>query len=416
LKQQNKIVNSIILKPLELEETAQLLVDALHSDRETVQALAELVLQKTSGNPFFINEFLKTIYQKNLLTFDQNRRCWQWDVDQVRAADITDNVVDLMLGELKKLMQKTQILLRLAACVGNRFDLSTLSIIYEKPAVEIFKELLPAIQRGFIQPTSELETNSNDPIKSDLVVQNYVFRHDRIQQAAYALIAPQQKKTIHLQIGKLLLASLGENERGEQLFTLVDHLNKGIELVTNKDEKIKLVELNLDAAKKAKEAIAYIAAKEYLSVASNNFPGDIWQDRYEMAIDLYRELAEVEYLNGNFEKSQSLISMSLDRVLMTLNGIKFYLLQITINVMLGRYAEALVVGRTALTLLGTDLPEQDLSSVFETELVKCKEALDGREIDALYDNPKMSSLRKEAEFELLYKILPAAFSTNPYLT
>ncbi len=416
LKQQNEIVNNIILKPLELEETAQLLVDALHSDRETVQALAELVLQKTSGNPFFINEFLKTIYQQNLLTFDQNRRCWQWDVDRIRSADITDNVVDLMLGKLKNLTQKTQSVLRLAACVGNHFDLSTLSIIYEKPAVEVFKELLPAIQRGFIQPTSELETTSNDPIKSDLVVQNYVFRHDRIQQAAYALIDPQQRKSIHLRIGRLLLASLEKNEREEQLFTLVDHLNKGIDLVTNKDEKIKLVELNLDAAKKAKEAVAYIAAKEYLYVGSNNFPGDIWQNRYEMAIDLYRELVEVEYLNGNFEKSQSLIAMSLERVQTNLDSIKFYLLQITINVMLGRYVEALVVGRTALTLLGTDLPEQDLSSAFETELIKCKEALGGREIDALYDNPEMSSPSKEAEFDLLYRILPTAWSTNPDLT
>ncbi len=415
LKEQNQIVNSIILKPLELEEVAQLLADAFYSDRETVQALANLVLQKTSGNPFFINEFLRTIYQTNLLTLDRNLRCWQWDVDRIRAADITDNVVDLMLGKLKKLMQKTQIVLRLAACVGNRFDLGTLSIIYEKPAVEVFKELLPAIQMGFVQPTSELETTSEDPIESDLVIQDYVFRHDRIQQAAYALIDPDQRKAIHLQIGRLLVTSLGESEREEQIFTLVDHLNKGIDLVSEIDEKIKLVELNLYAAKKAKEAVAYMAAREYLTVVSNEFPGEIWEDRYDMAIDLYRELAEVEYLNGDFEKSQSLISMSLDRVQTDLDSIRFYLLKITVNVMLGRYVEALAVGRTALKMLGTDLPDQDLSSAFETELVKCREALGDREIDTLYDNPEMSSPRKEAEFELLYRMLPTAWSTDPKL-
>jgi PAS domain S-box-containing protein len=416
LKEQNKIVNSIILKPLELEEIAQLLVDTLHSDRETVQALAELVLQKTSGNPFFINEFLKTIYQKNLLTLDRNRRCWQWKIDRVRAADITDNVVDLMLGELKKLMQKTQSVIRLAACVGNRFDLGTLSIIYEKPAIEVFKELLPAIQMGFVQPTSELETTSDEPIESGLVIQNYVFRHDRIQQAAYALIDPEQRKAIHLQIGRLLLTSLGESEREEQLFTLVDHLNQGMDLVIDVDEKVKLVELNLYAGKKAKAAVAYTSAREYLRVASNKFPGKIWQDRYEVAIDLYRELAEVEYLNGDFEASQSLIAMSLEQVQTDLDGIRFYLLQITEAVMLGHYVEALAVGRTALKLLGTDLPEHDLPTSFEAELVKCREALGDRAIDALYDNPEMSSPRKQAEFELLYKILTAAWSTNPDLT
>jgi PAS domain S-box-containing protein len=415
LKEQNQIVNSIILKPLELEEIAQLLVDTLHSDRETVQALAELVLQKTSGNPFFINEFLKTIYQRNLLTLDRNHRCWQWDIEQVRAADITDNVVDLMVGDLKKLMQKTQIVLRLAACVGNRFDLGTLSIISEKPAVEVFQELLPTIQMGFIQPTSELETTSDDPIESDLVIQNYVFRHDRIQQAAYALIDPEQRKAIHLQIGRLLLASLGESEQEEQLFTLVDHLNKGIDLVIDIDEKIKLVELNFYAGKKAKEAVAYTAAREYLSVASDNFPGEIWQERYELALNLYRELAEVEYLNGDFEKSQFLISRSLEQVQTDLDGIRFYLLLITVNVMLGRYREALSVGRTGLKLLGTDLPDQDFSLAFESELNKCREALGGREINTLYDNPEMTSPRKEAEFQLLYRMLPTAWSTNPDL-
>ena len=416
LKEQDTIVNSIILKPLGLGEIVQLLADTLHRDRETVQALAVVVLQKTSGNPFFINEFLRTIYQENLLTLDQNRRCWQWDTDRVRAAGITDNVVDLMLGKLQKLMQKTQIVLRLAACVGNRFDLDTLSIIREKPAVEVFKELLPAIQMGFVQPTSELETTSEDPIESDLVIQNYVFRHDRIQQAAYALIDPDHRKAIHLQIGSLLLSSLEKSEREEQIFTLVDHLNKGIDLVIDIDEKIKLVELNLYAGKKAKEAVAYKAAREYLNMASNEFPGDIWKDRYEVAIDLYRELAEVEYINGDFEKSQSLISMSIEQVQTDLDSIIFYLLQIREINMLGRYKEALAVGRTALKLLGTDLPEQDLPTAFEIELVKCREALGDRSIDSLYENPEMSSPKKEAEFELLYRLLSAAWSTNPDLT
>ena len=411
LQEQDTIINSIILKPLELEEIAQLLADALYSDRETVQDLAELVLQKTSGNPFFINEFLRTIYQENLLTLDRNRRCWKWEADRVRGAGITDNVVDLMVGKLKKLVQKTQIALRLAACVGNRFALGTLSIIQEKSASEVFQELLPAIQMGFVQPTSELETTSEEPIESDLVIENYVFRHDRIQQAAYALIDPEQRKAIHLQIGRLLLASLGESDQEEQIFTLVDHLNKGIDLVIG-DEKIKLVELNLYAAKKAKEAVAYTAAREYLIVASNEFPGEIWKDRYEMAVDLYRELAEIEYINGDFEKSQSLISMSLERVQTALDAIIFYFLKIRELVMLGRYEEALSVGRTALKLLGTDLPEQDFPSAFEMELVNCKEALGDREIGDLYDSPEMSSPRKEAELELLYRILPASFSTN----
>ncbi|NER33447.1 MAG: AAA family ATPase [Oscillatoria sp. SIO1A7] len=416
LKEQGAKVSQIILTPLKIEDISQLLIDTLHRDRETVNDLAELILQKTSGNPFFINEFLKTIERENIFIFNRDCQFWEWKTSQVAALGITDNVVELMIGKLRKFSDATQLVLRLAACIGNRFDLKTLSIIYEQSESATFQELVPAIQQGLIQPLSELETTSEALLESKLILRDYKFRHDRIQQAAYALIAPEQRNPIHLRVGNLLLAGLEESEREEKLFTLVDHLNKGIDLVIDTDEKIKLVELNLRAGKKAKKAVAHAAAREYLTVASEEFPGDIWQDCYELAIDLYRELAEVEYINGNFEKSQSIIEMALDSVRADLDGMIFYLLQIREINMLGRYEEALVVGRRALKRIEADLPEGDFTAAFEREMLKNKEALGDREIDALYENPDIISLNKKAEFELLHDVLSSAWATNPDLT
>ncbi|MDF5715369.1 MAG: serine/threonine-protein kinase PknK [Rhizonema sp. NSF051] len=311
LADEGAIVNKITLGTLNLSQISQLIADALHNDRESIKPLAELVFHKTSGNPFFVSEFLKVVYQENLLTFDRQQNCWQWDITQIEALRITDNVVDLMIGKLKKLPESTQQALRLAACVGSSFDLNTLSVIHEKYTTETFADLLPAIQVGLIQPTSELETTSGEVISSSLVILNYKFLHDRVQQAAYALIDSNQKKAVHLRIGRLLLANFNAEEREEKIFTLVEHLNKGQELLSTILEKVDLAILNLRAGKKAKEAIAYTAARQYLMASLDNLPENMWSNYYDIALELHKELSEIEYLNGNFEKCKSLIKISL---------------------------------------------------------------------------------------------------------
>ncbi len=186
LRKAGAVVNQITLKPLKLEDLSELIADTLQSTKATVNPLAQLVASKTFGNPFFVNEFLITIYQENLLTFNRQQRCWQWNLTKIdEMLAITDNVLDLMLSQMKKLPESTQVVLQLAACVGNSFELNTLSVIYEKSVAESFNNLLPAIQIGLVKPISGLEMTSNEPIESSLVVINYKFLHDRVQQAAY---------------------------------------------------------------------------------------------------------------------------------------------------------------------------------------------------------------------------------------
>ncbi|MEG4884318.1 AAA family ATPase [Microcoleus sp. K1-B6] len=416
LAEQGAIVNTIILTPLQVEEITQLISDALHQDRENVKPLAELVDNKTSGNPFFINEFLKTLYEENLVNFDRTGKSWQWDIAQIEALGITDNVVDLMIEKLRKLSKGTQQALYLAACIGNRFDLTTLCKICQESAEKTCQDLLTAIQLGLIQPTSSLETTSSEtPLESALIIEEYKFQHDRVQQAAYALIDDDRKQSVHLQIGRLLLTKLGKAELGEKLFTLVDHLNKGRGLLERESEKIELAQLNLRAGKKANEATAYTASRDYLILANDVFPGDIWQERYAMALDLYKELAEVEYLNGNFEQSQALIEQSLQQAKSGIERSEFYYLLIELYTMQGKYLEAIQVGRTALAQLGIDFPDGDFNKAVETELGKFSESLGKREVASLIDNPEMEDPIKQMALELLIKMLPPSYLGAPQI-
>jgi predicted ATPase/GAF domain-containing protein/tRNA A-37 threonylcarbamoyl transferase component Bud32 len=408
-------MNSIVLNALKIDEVIEMLADTLYCDREFVAALADLVFAKTLGNPFFINEFLKTIHQENLLTFDQEQKCWQWDMAQIEELSITANVVDLMVGRLRKLSETTRQAVSLAACMGNSFDISTLSIIYDKSVAETFRDLSPAVQSELVQSCSGLESTPEQPIESSLFIRDYQFRHDRVQQAAYLLIDDQEKKVIHYRIGKLLLANLSKREYGEKIFTLVDHLNKGQSLIELDDEKITLAELNLKAGKKAKEAIAYAASRNYLVLSKNVFPGDIWASQYRMACNLYKELIEIEYLNGNSEQSQLLIEFALQQSTTSLDRADFYYLQITHYTLLGKISEAFEAGRNGLMSLGIDLPMENLAAVFNDELTEYQENLGEREVSSLYEQHEMIMPETRAALKILIRILPAAWVLNPLL-
>lgn len=419
LRNQEAIINEIILAPLDVEHVTNLIAETLHSDKESVKPIAELVISKTDGNPFFVNQFLKTLYQENLLTFSPpqsgSKGEWQWNISDIEQCAITDNVVELMIQKLKKLPESTQQILRLVACLGNQFDLNTLSLIHEKEASETFHALLPAIQEGLILPTSDLEAKSVELTHYPLLILNYKFLHDRVQQAAYTLIEDSQKKAVHLRIGRQILANTPKEYRSERIFELVDHLNVGRSLILDEEEQMELAILNLEAARKAKEATAYVAAREYLTASMDGLTEDIWNADYDLAIALHKERAEVEYLNGNFEQSEEFINLTLKKTRSDLEKAEIYNLLLVQYALRGKNEEAVRAGKNAITLLGIDLPEDGLDAAIGAEFAEAKASQGNKEVAVLIDEPEMTLPEKKVALKLFNNLLPSAYFINPAL-
>lgn len=419
LRNQAAIINQIALSPLGVEQIAHLIAETLHSDRESVKPLAELVVSKTDGNPFFVNQFLQTLYQENLLVFHPpqsgSKGGWHWDMNQIEQCAITDNVVDLMVQKLRKLPISTQQVLRLVACLGNEFDLNTLSLINEKEASETFSHLLPAIKSGLILPTSELESKSLDYVLFPLLILNYKFLHDRVQQAAYALIDDSQKKAVHLKIGRQILENTPAQYRADRIFELVDHLNVARSLIMDDRELIQLATLNLDAAHRAKDATAYVAALQYLTAGMDGLSDDIWDSHYDLAFALHIERANVEYLNGYFENSEEFINITLEKARSPLEKVEIYNLLIVQYTLRAKYEEAVKAGIKALNLLGIDLPLDGLETVISEEFAVAKSILGDREIASLIDEPAMTVPDKKVAVKLITNLLTPAYLNNPDL-
>jgi PAS domain S-box-containing protein len=407
LRKQGAVLQEIFLAPLKLEPLNQLIAETLHQNADAVCSLAQLVLRKTEGNPFFVGEFLRSLYGEKLLSFNPEHRSWQWNIAQIEAQNITDNVVDLLLSKLKKLPEVTQQLLQLAACIGCEFDLETLAIVCKQSPKIIFQDLLTAVQTGFIQPLSELD--------EDLLVQNYKFLHDRVQQAAYALIDESQKLGVHLQIGRNLLEKTSPEQRAERLFEIVDHLNYGTELITDQSERNEIAKLNLQAGQKALAATAYEAAFKYFNTGLKLLDVESWQGEYDLTLALHSEAAEAAYLSGHFDEMERLVEAVLDHAKTALDTVKVYDSRIQTWMSRGDLKEAVKTGLEVLQLLGIRLVEAPSQLDVQAGLEETASQLAGREIEDLIDLPEMTEPVPLTAIYMLFSTMGPAFNVTPAL-
>ena len=332
---------------------------------------------------------------------------WQWDIAQIEAQNITDNVVELTIAKLKKLPQSTQKVLRLAACIGANFDLNTLSIICEKSEAVIFQDLLIAIESGLILPVSEFNT--------ELLIQDYRFLHDRVQQAAYSLIDEAQKQVVHLQIGRLLLQNTQPEFLLEEIFQIIDHLNLGVELVTHQQERDKIAKLNLMAGEKAKAATAYDAAVEYFNAGIKLLSAQSWQNEYDLTLALYEEAAAATYLNGDFIAMEQLAEVVLNHAKTTLDKVKVYNSKIQAAVSRTKLKEAIKIGLQVLEQLGVSLPENPSQLDIQKAFEETAALYTGREIEDLINLPKITEPELQAAIHIMSSITVAAYAAAPLL-
>lgn len=346
-------LDTLFLGPLDRDHVLRLIADTMSRPVAECRGLAELCLLKTKGNPFFLNQFLHTLYREQMVNFDPVKRCWVWDEARIAQVDITDNVVDLMVRNLNKLPETTRQVVTLAACIGNRFDLRTLSIVFESSPMKTAQELWPALREGMIVPADDaykfLEENDMNPKV------RYRFLHDRVQQGAYSTIDENLKADVHWKIGRLIIANTTEEEQEERIFEIVNHLNIREEPPADLKARLELVEMNLLAGRKAKASSAYQPAAGYLENALELLPEHAWIEHYQLTFAVYIELAECSFL-AHDPVAESYLETTLAHAASDLDRSEVYRLHVTLLTAASEYGRALEIAIQGLSLFDEVLP------------------------------------------------------------
>jgi len=366
-------VKNILISSLTEEDINNLISESLKSDKERVKLLSSLVYEKTRGNPFFTIQFLLSLYQENLLIFESKSNQWQWKLEDIKAKGYTDNVIDLMIGKIRRLSSEAQELLELAACIGNKFDIKTLLLISSGSEEEIASRLNESIQEGLIF--------SYDHI--------YKFLHDRLQEAAYSLIPEALRAAIHLRIGRLLASGETETSLEEGIFDIVNQFNRGISLITDPDEKEFLRRLSFIAGRKAKAATAYASARTYLSNSLKLLSEDSWIRNYEDTFLITLELSECEFLIGRFDEANELFRLILEKARNNHDRAQVNLLRMKLFQVSGRVDKAFEEGLQGLGLFGLVFPtsEAEIRDALTREIPSIVADLRGRSAAELLESP-----------------------------
>src|SRR5262252_7418938 len=240
VRQAGALVEEIVLGPLSRHDCCHMVADAVGCEASQVEAVGQLLHEKTAGNPFFAIQFLTALWEERLLAFDAAHGAWTWDIDAIRARDFTDNVADLMVAKLKRLPVATQEALQRFACVGHSATVAILAMVQGGSVEAVHADLWEALREGLVSRRSD----------------SYGFLHDRVQEAAYALIPEPRRPEAHVQIGRWLLAHLPQEVVSNHVFEIVNQLNRGVALITDLSESDTLRQLNAQAGRRAKHATA----------------------------------------------------------------------------------------------------------------------------------------------------------------
>jgi PAS domain S-box-containing protein len=388
-------MQEIVLVPLRLDDVGRLVADALHCERDAAYPLAQLVQEKTGGNPFFAIQFFTALADEGLLWFDPVTRTWQWDMNRIRAKGYTDNVVDLMAGKLKLLSTTTQEALKQLACLGNVAEVATLTLVHGETEEEIHTSLWEAVRTGLILRQEK----------------SYAFLHDRIQEAAYTLIPEGERAGAHLRIGRVLLASMTADGLAEHLFDVANQLNRGAigPMVMERDEKTRVASINLLAGRKATAAAAYASARAYFSSGMALLEEEDWAAHYELMFSLWLECARAELLNSNVEECEQLIEELFPRATSKVDQAAVYCLSIQSHTQKSENDQAVDSARACLRLFGIDLPVHPSWETLQAEYDSVSQSLAGRPPESLIDQPLMIDREIEAAMQVLSTLVPAAF-------
>ncbi|NEO52298.1 MAG: AAA family ATPase [Okeania sp. SIO3B5] len=420
LEKQQTTISTITLAPLSVTHINQLVAETLGCRLDLAAPLTDLVYQKTKGNPFFTTQFLKGLHEDGWIEFNPNLRYWQCDLVRVREATLTDDVVEFIARRLYKLPEETQKVLKLAACIGNQFELETLAIICESLSEEVAAALWTALREGLILPQSQaykfFQGWEQDKEQADGVAVGYRFLHDRVQQAAYSLTPEAQKQQTHLKIGRLLLKNTSGENLEEKIFDIVNHLNMGMGLVVGDEEKKQLCKLNLQAGCKAKNTTAYEAAIEYFLLGIELLTENSWEREYELTLALYEFATESAYLNSDFKKMEQLAEVGLENARNLLDTIKLYEVKIQALEAQTRFQEALDTAMIILEKLGiSQFPKEPDSSDIELWLERVRENLGDRHPTTLVELPVMTDPNILAAMNLMFYLTPTAYKYKPML-
>jgi predicted ATPase/signal transduction histidine kinase len=399
IRQAGARVHSIVLAPLRPEDIRQLVADCLRCELERATSLAQVIHERTAGNPFFAIQFFSALADQALLNFDPGEGRWTWDLDRIHAEGYTDNVADLMVGKLNRLPGESQNALKQLACLGNSAEFAMLRMFYQDSNEGMHAQLLEAVRAGLIFRSQD----------------SYRFLHDRVREAAYSLIPKELHAEAHLRIGRLLFERTPPEKREDKIFEIVNQFNRGISLITSQRECEQVAGLNLIAGKRAQDSTAYTSALTFFIAGSSLLPDNRWEQLHPLMFQLELHRAECEFLTGQFRAAEERLIVLSSHVANAVERATLTCLRADLYTTLNQSDRAVAVCLEYLRHVDIEWTAHPTQEEAHWQYDRIWSQLGDRPIERVIELPIMNDPAALATLDVLTKILTPALFTDANL-
>lgn len=420
-------ITEVEIGDLRQSEVNLMLADLLRSDNETTKRLSDVICKKTCGNVFHVVELVTSLARQKLLTFNLALAQWQWDADEIEAkTQATNNVVDLVKEKMRtELSRDTLTHLPIAAFLGASFDTKTFELVSKSIGANV---LLDSIEEGGGDLLAETDSNSECSfvaccLKEGLLVSNggrdFKWIHDKVQEAALALIKDSERDTFGNHIGRILFENLSPGDLHANLFMVVNLMNRGVDALSLPVEKrVELARLNLKAGRKSINFCAFLSAQMYLQKALDLLPEDHWISLYNLSLEIFNDYADAEYCLSNYDRMNRLCEEVLGQKNRPLED-TFLARRLVCEgfVAGGEYVKAQNACLQSLQLIGCKFAKSDTMRTIATILgvVRAKGIVERTSLEDINALPRCEDKEKIFGHRIMETLIAAAYPTGSNL-
>jgi predicted ATPase len=387
-------VEQLPLRRLESGHVGDLVTSMLGID-SLPEAFVQRVANETAGNPFFVEEVMRTLVEEGAVFL----RDGVWSArDKVGDIQIPNTVTAVFRRRAEMLDEDQRKLLEAMALCGRPVGVDVLAHTADLESEPLHSALSVLSGRRMA-----LAIPAGEELR-------YRLSHDRLRETLAADIEPEEGRALHLKIARAMGKVYAEGLE-DHLFEITDQYNAAAALIVEPSDRANVVDLNEQAGRMAKLSGAFEASRRYFQFALDFLPADAWTSDYERTAEITRSILEVELFLQDRGRADKHFKLLVTHAKTDLERANAYILKVSALTHAGQAYEALAVTRECLTLLGARMPAHPNSLQVLAQLLRTRLALRGKSNQGLLDQPDMKEGRELAQVVLLSKASAPAMLT-----
>ncbi len=400
-RQDRALAREIVLAPLSIFQVENQLQGATELQGDSLALLVKIAYEKSHGNPFLLDQFLKMIQEDGSLYYARDVQAWRIDTEQLLNYGASGDIMDRMIQRVEGLSRPAAEILKIVACVNNTFDLQTIARIASIPPQGTREAVEEARRAGLIQ-TADKDENAAEG--------ENLFIHDRIQKAVHSLMKPSEKIDCHYRIGRVLWKDCIRNNDEKHIFEIADSFSLAEVRFESQEERLELARIYLKAGRSAKSYAAYDKALDYFQKGIDKMGPEFWRIDQTLALVFYTETTGAAYVCGHHDRMKACADTVLAHTEDLMDRAGVYEILIEFYTVQNRLKDALDLARQVLKMFGLNIPENPARADIMLKYHRVRHRLSGLDGQAILAMPELRDIRLLTMMRLLTSAGIAAYT------